>query len=65
MNQKERILAQLRKEPTCGTTFYRWMMPRYSARINELRNEGHQISKRTCNLHHHESTQFVYFMESL
>lgn len=60
MTQKQRILDALRLEPRCGTTFLEMYMPRYAARIHELRNEGHQIISRPCKLHRHETQQTVY-----
>ena len=60
MTQKARILNALRRDPTCGTTFLDWHIPRYAARIYELRIEGHDIISRPCTLHAHESPQVVY-----
>ncbi len=60
MNQKQRILKALRRDPVCGTTFLDWRMPRYAARVNELRNEGHQITTTRCTLHSHASSQVMY-----
>ncbi len=58
--QREHVLAALKMGPVCGTTFLQMFIPRYSARINELRNEGIEISKRPCKMHGHASLQFVY-----
>lgn len=58
--QKQRILEALRLEPRCGTTFLDWHIPRYAARIYELRTEGHNIVSTPCKLHHHDSAQIVY-----
>jgi len=63
MSQKERILNALKMGPQCGTSFLEWHMPRYAARIHELRAEGWTISTRTCRLHSHESPQTVYELE--
>jgi len=60
MSQKQRILDALKLEPRCGTTFLDWHMPRYSARVYELRAEGHDIITRPCQLHRHDSPQMVY-----
>lgn len=59
-SQKQRILNALKLGPVCGTQFLDWHMPRYAARIYELRTEGHYITTRTCQLHRHESPQIVY-----
>lgn len=58
--QKQRIMGALKMQPTCGTTFLSWHMPRYAARIYELRTEGHDIISRPCKLHVHDSPQTVY-----
>ena len=47
MTQRERILTALRANPAGVTsTFLDQHMPRYSARILELRSEGWQITTR-------------------
>lgn len=65
MNQKDRILAALRMEPRCGTTFLRWEDPiaRYSARIHELRGDGFDITTRPCTLHNHKSPQVIFELQ--
>jgi len=60
MNQKQRILAALKMGPVCGTVMLGWHIPRYSARILELRDEGYEIIRRPCRLHYHDSQQYVY-----
>ncbi len=63
MNQQERILYELSDgDPICGTTFLNWHIPRYAARIHELRNKGHWISSERCKItyHRHRSPQTVY-----
>ena len=60
MSQKRRILAALKLGPVCGTDMLRWRIPRYAARIYELRTEGHDIVSRPCRLHDHDSPQVVY-----
>ena len=62
MTQKTRILAALKLGPVCGTQMLGWHIPRYAARIYELRTEGHDIISRPCTLHAHESPQVVYEM---
>jgi hypothetical protein len=63
MNQRDRILAALRLGPVCGTQMLSWHIPRYSARIGELRVEGFEIIRRRCQLHYHDTAQFVYELE--
>ncbi len=59
--QRDHVLRRLKVEPLCGTDFLFLGIPRYSARIYELRKEGHQIIRRTCDKHlHHRSRQYVY-----
>ncbi len=59
--QRDYVLRWLRVEPQCGTEFLNLGIPRYSARIYELRREGHQIIRRTCDVHYyHRSRQYVY-----
>jgi hypothetical protein len=60
MTQAERILSALRMGPVCGTEFLAWHIPRYAARIHDLRRQGHQIETKPCRLHDHESAQVVY-----
>lgn len=60
MTQKDRILQALRLEPRCATTFLDWRIGRPAARVNELRNEGHHIITRRCQLHIHDNPQVVY-----
>jgi hypothetical protein len=60
MTQKQRILEALKAGPVCGTTFLGWYMPRYSARILELRSEGYEITTRRCQMHDHENPQTIF-----
>ena len=49
MNQRDRILLSLRQNTAvCGTLFLGDHMPRYSARIRELKELGHNIQTRPC-----------------
>ena len=57
--QQERVLAQLRHEPTCGTEFLEMHIPRYAARILELR-QTHTITNESCWKHRHYSRQTIY-----
>lgn len=63
MTQREHVLAALRMGPVCGTAFLQMFIPRYSARINELRHDGFAITKRACQMHDHASLQYVYELE--
>ena len=58
--QKDRVLAQLRDGPTCGTEFLEMHIPRYGGRILELRQEGHTITNENCWKHQHFSRQTIY-----
>lgn len=62
MTQQERVLAMLKAGPVCGTDFLRAYIPRYSARLLELRQAGYEWSRRPCRFSHHDhgSEQFVY-----
>lgn len=60
MSQVQRVLDALRLEPMCGTDFLRMYVPRYSARILELRQAGYEIISRPCRFHDHENPQTVY-----
>jgi hypothetical protein len=60
MTQRDRVLRALRMGPVCGTDFLSWHIPRYAARILELRREGHVITTRRCQHHAHDSRQTVY-----
>ena len=62
--QTEQVLAMLRNGPVCGTRFLARHIPRYPARIWELKSEGHAISKRRCTDpgHRHASAQWKWFL---
>jgi hypothetical protein len=60
MSQKQRLLQALKLGPVCGTTLLEWHIPRYGARLHELRAEGYEIESKPCRLHYHESPQTVY-----
>ncbi len=62
--QRDRVLAQLRHGPTCGTEFLEMHIPRYGGRILELRKDGHAITNETCRKHQHYSRQTVYRLSS-
>lgn len=52
----------LRAGPVCGTDFLRAYIPRFGARIYELRQLGFVVVERPCRMghHDHESRQTVY-----
>ena len=52
--QKEYVLNQLKTRGTvCGTWFLQWNIPRYAARIYDLRTDGHRIERVRCPHHYH------------
>ena len=53
MNQRERVLALLRDGPQCTSDFAAAYLPRFGARIWELRRAGHTITNRRCDKHPH------------
>lgn len=66
--QRDRVLTMLRTASTfgvCGVEFLDSRIPRYSARIEELRSAGWDVQKRKCDRagHGHGSAQFVYYVE--
>ena len=63
-NQRGRVLRLLRAWPRCGTDFLDVFIPRYGARIWELKREGYQITKRLCDQHRHNSRQYLYELVS-
>jgi len=64
VTQSQEILYRLQMGPVCGTDLLRMYIPRYAARILELRLSGHQIETRTCtnSLHDHRSKQVEYVL---
>lgn len=60
--QRQRVLAALRDGPTCGTEFLDMHIPRYGARIMELR-ETLTITNELCRKHQHYSRQTVYRLQ--
>ncbi len=53
--QKERTLSMLRTlhQGVCGTMFLEARMPRYAARILDLKHDGHRIEKISCPYSYH------------
>ena len=64
MSQKQRIANLLRGGPVCGTALLDLRMPRYAARISELRAEGMLIETRVCESHRHASKQYEYVLDT-
>ena len=63
MNQREIImwhLALAGEKGKCGTDFLALHIPRYSARIKELRDRGAVIERFPCDDPRHETPQFRY-----
>jgi len=50
--------------PVCGTALLDERMPRYAARIAELRGEGMPIVTRRCESHRHASKQYEYVLDT-
>lgn len=59
MSQDTRVLEMLRHGWVCGTEFLDERLPRYSARICELRKRGFVIVRQPCDnpRHRHASRQ--------
>jgi len=64
VTQREQILTALKSGPVCGTTLLALRMPRYAARVAELRNDGYPIRTRRCQnkYHQHTTTQYEYVL---
>ncbi len=64
--QADRVLQMLRESElgVCGTEFTNAYVPRYSARLKELRDAGHRIENRKCHAlsHHHRTKQTRYVL---
>jgi hypothetical protein len=65
--QRDRIMIELHAWPdgVCGTQFLKMHIPRYSARILELRQGTKdrppvKIDKERCHQHYHPTAQFLY-----
>ncbi len=60
MSQKSRVLAVLRRyDVVCGVDLLDDHMPRYAARIDELRKEGYEIDTVPCPLWSHSHTSRI------
>jgi len=64
MSQKQRVRRMLEDGPVCGTRLLDERIPRYAARIAELRGEGMLIETRRCEAHSHRSAQVEYLVPS-
>lgn len=65
VTQRNAVLTMLYnagKSGVCGTAFLRAQIPRYSARIIELRNDGHRIERVRCYEPGHDSVQWRYVL---
>jgi hypothetical protein len=62
--QNQRVLDALRQWPAgvCGTQFLEMHIPRYAARVGELRDDGHTIDNVACphGWHRHNSRIATY-----
>ncbi len=69
MSQKQVTLAMLRNVPDgiCGTVFLQNNIPRYSARIADLRADGYTIDTLPCDhpYHHHASRQWKFALAAV
>lgn len=60
MSQRVEVLRLLRNGPVCSTQFLTAHIPRFSARVFELRQDGYQIVKRQCRAHPwHKQWEFI------
>ena len=66
MSQKDHIARLLHTGPVCGTRLLELRMPRYAARIAELRDSGLNIETRRCQNpnHFHQSKQVEYVLHN-
>jgi len=65
MSQRDRILALLKQGPVCASRLLDKRIPRYSARIYELRRAGYLITTRRCQRpdHYHRSKQVEFVLQ--
>lgn len=54
--QKARILSLLQTGPVCAWDLYSYRMPRFAARIHELRQDGYLITTEHCTAPYHHPT---------
>ena len=60
MSQSDTVLWMLRRGWVCGTEFLDLHIPRYSARIDELKALGYGFDRRRCTRHPHKSPQYEW-----
>ena len=63
VGQNARVFGMLR-EWTCGTEFLAAYLPRYGARIWDLKRLGYVIEKKRCTAHQHVSIQWAWRLRS-
>lgn len=64
--QRDRVLAVLlANDEVCGSELYAMYIPRFGAHLHRLRKQGYLWSKRPCDRHDHEGTQWLYNLEAL
>ena len=63
-SQETRILNLLKNGPVCGGLLLTLRMPRYSARIGELRAKGYTIETVRCS-HYGRTADFVLVQPTL
>lgn len=64
MTQTERVLAALQESGTgvCGVTLEDMRIPRYAARIRNLKDKGYRIEKVECpHAHHQHNSQIATY----
>ena len=61
LTQKEVVLAALRQQPqgVCGVWFLDRRMPRYPARIVDLKTDGHSIGRVKCPYPYHTHAKSI------
>jgi len=61
MSQSDTVLWMLRRGWTCGSEFRDDAhIPRYSARLTELRASGWGLDRRKCTRHRHKTVQYEW-----
>lgn len=60
LTQKERVLlAFTAYGVVCGNTFLTMHIPRYAARVSDLKADGHVIVRTTCPYSHHSHGKHI------
>lgn len=62
LTQLDRVRLQLQRGWICASQFLDQHIPRYGARIHELKRQGYSIERRLCAhpWHNHRSTQYQW-----